>query len=108
MRRLRNLLFFVILVLGALAGISYLGARTAAGRLVGSNPPMFGRSMTFDYKGVKSLPGTPRAWVISYSSTRLPGVKRVLIYVSPKGRLIASVPANLEARISAYEKSLQP
>ena len=108
MRKLRNLLIFAILVLGALAGISYLGARATAGKLVGNNPPLLGRTVTLDYKGVKELSGNPRAWVVAYSSTRMPGVRRAVIYVSLKGHLIATVPPNLDARIAAYEKSLQP
>jgi hypothetical protein len=111
-------LFKLLLILAAIAGLltagSYAGARFTAGKITGSNPPLSNRTITFEgwrppkFEGVADLPGTPRAWVIRYGRTQLPGVRRVVIYVSPTGRLIATIPRDLEARIEAWERSQEP
>lgn len=107
----RKIVKFLLLLLavGALLGLtSYVGARATAGKLVGSDPPLLERTITFAYMGVEDLPGKPRAWVIQFGRTRLPGVRRATIYISPSGELIATIPKNLAARVEAYRRSLEP
>jgi hypothetical protein len=102
-------LLLLLLAVGALLGLtSYVGARATAGKLVGSDPPLTKRSITFAYQGVPDLPGRPRAWVIHYDRTRLPGIRRATIYVSPTGALITTKPKDLATRIEAYRRSLEP
>lgn len=102
---------WLLLLVAAAAGFalySYLGARFTAGRVVGSNPPMSERTITFAFEGVAELPGQPRAWVIAYRRSRLPGVRQVRIYVSPAGRLIDTQPRDLDVRLDAWERSRLP
>jgi hypothetical protein len=106
--RLVKLLVLLVLAAGLLGAASYAGARATAGKLVGNDPPMWDRTISFAYQGVADLPGKPRAWVITYAHTRLPGVRSATIYVSPRGRLIATAPKDLDARLDAYEKALEP
>jgi hypothetical protein len=108
MRRAIKWLVLLLLVAGVLGMVSYLGARATAGKVVGSNPPLSERSITFAYQGVPELAGKPRVWVIQYRRTRLPGVGRATIYVSMTGKLVATSPANLDERLEAWEKAQQP
>lgn len=108
MGRYGKWLFLVVLAVGAFVVYSYAGARFTAGKLVGSEPPLSDRTITFAFDGVAELPGRPRAWVISYARSRLPGVRRVQIYVSPTGRLIDTRPRDLDTRLDAWEKSRLP
>jgi len=87
---------------------SYAGARVAAGKLLGPDPPVRGLATTFAYQGVESLPSKPRAWVLTYSQVRLPGVARVRIFVSPRGDVLATQPPDLGRRLEAYERSRNP
>lgn len=110
--------FKLLVILTAIGGLltagSYAGARFTAGRVTGSNPPLSSRTIYFQgwrppqFEGVASLPGSPRAWVIQYDRTQLPGIRRATIYVSPTGTLIATVPRDLEARIEAWERAQEP
>jgi hypothetical protein len=100
------LIAFAIVLVGT---GSYAGARFTAGELVGGpRSPVEGRTSTFAYGGVESVKGNPRAWVFTYSRVRLPGVSRVRVVVSVTGKLLAVQPADLEARLAAYERSLEP
>lgn len=108
MRRFVKLLLIAALLVVAFAAYSYLGARFAAGRLLGADPPLTGRTVQFNFSGVPDLPGTPRAWVFSYSRSRLPGVTRAQIFISSNGRVIATRPRDLEARVDAWEKARLP
>jgi hypothetical protein len=108
MRRAFSWFLLLLLVCGVLSAVSYAGARATAGKVVGNTPPMSERSVTFAFKGVDDLPGKPRAWVIRYERTRLPGVRRAFIYVSLTGSLIATRPVDLDQRLEAWEKSQQP
>jgi hypothetical protein len=101
-------LFWITLLCGLLAFGSYAGARLAAGRLVGTGKPLAGRETQFAFKGVERLPGRPRAWVFTYSISQLPGVARATIYVSPTGAILAMQPADLDARIDAWERAREP
>lgn len=91
-----------------LAGGSYAVARFKVGQIVGPAPPLAGRTVAFAYRGVENLPGRPRLWVVTYTISRLPGIRNVAIYVSPTGKLVATRPADLEARLAAWEQSQEP
>jgi hypothetical protein len=106
--RLGKWLLLVVAAAAAFVLYSYLGARFTAGKLVGSNPPFSDRTIAFAFGGAPELPGRPRAWVISYARSRLPGVRRVQIYVSPTGRLIDTRPRDLDTRLDAWEKLRLP
>jgi len=101
-------LFIIGFVGVLLTGGSYAAARFQVGRLVGPNPPLAGRAVEFAYRGVEGLPGRPRLWVFTYGSTRLPGIRSATIYVSPTGKLVGTRPADLEARLAAWEQSQEP
>ncbi|HET7040121.1 MAG TPA: hypothetical protein VFH97_09540, partial [Gemmatimonadales bacterium] len=84
------------------------GARATAGKIVGSTPPLSDRSVTLAWKGVPELRGNPRAWVVRYGRTQLPGVRSAVIYVSLTGKLITMRPVDLDQRLEAWEKAQQP
>jgi hypothetical protein len=114
MAKVLKLLLLLAAIGGLLTAASYAGARFTAGKITGNNPPLSNRTITFEgwrppkFEGVADLPGRPRAWVIRYGRTQLPGTRRVVIYVSPTGKLIATVPRDLEARIEAWEREQEP
>jgi len=108
MRRFVKFLLIAALLAAGFAAYSYLGARFSAGRLLGANPPLSGRSITFNFDGVRGIPGTPKAWVFSYHSSKLPGVPSAQIIISYNGRVIATRPADLQARLFAWEKARLP
>jgi hypothetical protein len=91
-----------------LSGASYAAARVAVGKIVGPNPPLSGRTVEFSFRGVEELAGNPRAWVVTYAASRLPGVRGATFYVSPTGKLLSTRPADLSRRIEAWEKARQP
>lgn len=108
MGRFVKWLLLLVAAAAAFVVYSYLGARFTAGRVVGSNPPFSDRTIAFAFEGVPELPGRPRAWVIAYRRSRLPGVRQVQIYVSPAGRLIDTRPRDLDIRLDAWERSRLP
>jgi len=116
MAKLFKLLLLLVAVGGLLTFASYMGARFTAGRVLGPKPPVSNVDRTIhfqgwrppEFTGVADLPGKPRAWVIDFSRTQLPGVRRITIYVSPTGTLIATRPRNLEDRIDAWQRSQEP
>jgi hypothetical protein len=114
MARFFKILLLLAAVGGLLTAASYAGARFTAGKVTGTKPPLSERTIHFQgwrppkFAGVETLPGTPRAWVIHYARTRLPGVRRATIYVSATGKLIATVPADLDDRIEAWERAQEP
>ena len=108
MQRILRLLVIAGFVGLLVATGSYAGARVAAGKMLGPNPPVKGLATTFAYNGVQELPSKPRAWVLTYSRVQLPGVGRVKVYVSPSGRVLGAYPGDLDRRLEAYERSRQP
>lgn len=100
-------LLLAAIVGAVLLGVSYLGARATAGKLVGPNPPLFDRQAELAWKGVEGLRGNPRGWILRYRS-RLPGVPRATIYVSLTGELIATSPPDLDTRLEAWDRARQP
>jgi len=108
MKRLIKLIFVLALVGAAFAGMSYAGAGIKAASFVGSKAPVGDRQIKFDYEGVRDLPGRPKAWVVTYRSSRLPGAPTVQIIVSPTGRVIATRPPDLDRLVEAWEKRRLP
>lgn len=108
MFKLIKWLFLLAFVATLLSGASYAAARFRVGQMVGSTPPLSGRTIGFAFTGVENLSGKPRVWVFTYRSSELPGVRGAKVYVSPTGKLIATVPADLGRRIEAWEKSKEP
>jgi len=108
MGRVFTWLFRIALVLGLLAAGSYAGAQFKARQFLGPHSPISGPSSTFAYRGVEDLRGKPRAWVLTYSQVRLPGVRGVRIVVSPTGEILSVRPRDLADRLEAYRRSLEP
>jgi len=100
-------LFWIIVMLGFVGavalGISWIGAYTAVGKLLGAPPPQMGtQKTTIFWKGAPHLRGHPRAWRFAFGPTRIPGAQQVEIYVSPTGNIITTEPADMEKRIEAF------
>ena len=108
MSRIFKLLLIVGVISVTLVGISWIGARATAGNLLGLRPPLSNRTMEFAFDGVPGIRGNPRAWVITYASSTLPGVKKAEIVVSPTGRLLGTSPPDLDVRLAQWEKSKLP
>jgi hypothetical protein len=103
-------LFWILVIAGfagAVAlGISWVGAYTAVGTLLGAPPPQMGdQKTTLLWKGMPQYQGHPRAWLFQFGPTRIPGAERVEIYVDPTGHIITTEPTDLEARIQAFHRS---
>ncbi len=108
MKKLIKLIFLLAVIGAVLAGMSYAGAGIKAGTFLGSKAPVGDRQIKFDYEGVRNLPGRPKAWVVTYRSSQLPGTPFVQIFVSPTGRVIATRPPDLDRRVEAWEKTSLP
>lgn len=106
--RLLKWLLLAAVVGGAVLGVSYIGARTTAGKLLGPNPPLGSRGTVLAWKGAEGLRGSPRAWVFTYRASQLPGVPRARIYVSLTGELIATTPPDLDLRLEAWDRAREP
>jgi len=86
-----------------LAGVSWIGAYTVAGSLLGSPPPDMGnQSIRFLWDGMPRMPGHPRVWEFAYGPTKIPGAPTVRIYVTPLGHIVETEPDNLEALLKAF------
>lgn len=108
MRRLIKWLFALLLLAGALFAASYAGARAAAGKIVGPNDALSGRSVRFAWNGAAGVRGRPRAWVFTYASSRVPGLKSARIVVSPTGSVLLMSPPDLDIRIERWQRSRLP
>ncbi len=108
MKRLIKLIFVLAAIGAALAGMSYAGAGIRAGTVLGSKAPVGNREIKFYDKGVRGVPGTPKAWVVTYRSSQLPGAPTVQIVVSPMGKVLATRPPDLGRRVEEWEKSRLP
>jgi hypothetical protein len=97
-------LFLLLVIITALAGASYAGARFTAGRLIGPEPHSLGAPTThFAFKGISTLRGKPRGWILAYPDAREFGRRGAEIYVSPTGRLLGTRPANLGQLLEARQ-----
>jgi hypothetical protein len=102
---------FVLVVCGLAVGFaaySYLGARMTVGQILGTESPLSQRSIHFEYHGVPSLPGHPRAWVFTYRHTQLPGTPVAQFFVSYNAQIIATRPPDLRQRIDRWQKARMP
>ncbi len=108
MKKLIKLIFLLSVIAAALGGMSYAGAGIRAASFVGTNAPVTDREIKFHNEGVRGLPGRPKAWVVTYRSSELPGTRTVQIIVSLTGRVIATHPANLDRLVEDWEKRRLP
>lgn len=108
MQRLISWLIWIAALAGVLAAASYAAAQYRARQLLGPNSPIRSSATTFAWHGVQDLPGKPRAWILTYSQSRLPAVRRVRIVVSPAGSIISVTPPDLKDRLDAYQQALEP
>jgi hypothetical protein len=100
-------LFLLVIIIAALAGASYAGARFTAGKVIGPNPKGLGTATTrFEFEGISSLRGAPRGWIIAYPRASGYGPRGAEIYVSPTGRLLGTRPANLAEQLQAQGDEL--
>jgi len=105
-------LFKLLVVLGFICGLlvagSYAGALVTVGKFVGSSPPLESQASSFSFTSVKAAGNRRLVWVFDYNTSKLPGVRRATFYVSPTGGLIATIPADLDSRLTAWERSREP
>jgi hypothetical protein len=99
-------IFLMLVIVSALAGASYAGARMAAGKLTGPQPNGLGPPSThFEFSGIRALRAKPRGWVVVYPQAREFG--RVEVYVSPTGQLLGTRPGDLAERLEA-QRAVEP
>src|ERR1051326_8755787 len=104
-----KLLAFAAFIGGLLYAGSYVGARATVGKLWGSPPPEFGvRTERLMYQGIPDLPRHPRGWEFHYSRVPVNGGRPVKIFVSLDGKILGTVPKDLESRVEAWRKTQEP
>ena len=108
MKRFIKLIFVLAAIGAALAGMSYAGAGIRAASFVGTKAPVGNREIKFYDKGVPGVAGMPKAWVVTYRSSQLPGAPIVQIVVSPTGKVLATRPPDLGRRVEEWEKRRLP
>jgi hypothetical protein len=94
-------LFLLIVIVTALAGASYAGARFTAGKVVGPQPALGPVSPRFAFGGVPNLPSKPKAWIMAYPQATSFGKGGPEIYVGPTGDLLGTKPRDLARRLEA-------
>jgi hypothetical protein len=103
--------FLKIVIIAAFAGVllyagSYVGARATVGKFLGSRPPPMGeRTVRLNWRGVEALPQHPRAWEFHYSRASVNFNRPVRIFVSPSGRILGTIPRDLDRRIDAFHRA---
>ncbi len=91
---------------GLLGAGSYAGARMSVGKFLGSPaPPMGTQSVQMVLTGVAEIPEHPRAWEFRYSKVEAIANKPAKIFVSLDGKVIGSVPKDLQRRIETWRKA---
>jgi hypothetical protein len=99
-------LFILLVIVAALSGASYAGARFTAGRVIGPGPSGLGPATTrFAFQGIPSLKNHPRGWIVAYPAARNFGRGGAEVYVSPTGQLLGSRPVDLARRMDEARKS---
>jgi len=97
-----------LVILGFLFGLafafSYLGARATVGKLT-RNSETGKRTIRFLWGGARTIPGRPRVWQFTFSQMADYGNQRAVVYVSPTGAIVRTVPADLAARLEAAAKT---
>ena len=103
MKRIIKFVIWTAILAGVVIGVSYIGARARTSVFLGSPLPDLGpRVVEFNYDGIPEFTGNPKAWTITYGPGQLPGTPRIRVFVSPTGRLIGTLPRDLQTRLSAY------
>jgi hypothetical protein len=106
MAKFIKLVSVVAFALGLLYAGSYAGARATVGKLLGSPKPEMGtRSIRLALGGVKEIPDHPRAWEFTYSKAAVNLNRPAKIFVSLDGKIIATVPRDLDQRLEAWRRS---
>jgi hypothetical protein len=106
MGRFIKLLIVAAFVGGLLYAGSYAGARATVGKLMGSPTPELGlRTVHLALGGVKEIPDHPRAWEFNYSKVAVNGNRPAKIFVSLNGKIIATIPKDLDQRLEAWRKT---
>ena len=109
MWKLIKLLIIVAFFGGLLCAGSYAGARATAGKLLGSPLPQMGvRTDKLAYDGIADLPRHPRGWVFQYSNVPVNGGRPAKVFVSFDGKILGTVPKDLESRLESWRKSQEP
>jgi hypothetical protein len=103
-------LLWLVLVSGfvglLLTGASWAAAYSSVGTLLGAPPPkMGGRSTSIRWNGFSRLRERPPLWRFAFAPTVIPGASTVRIYVNPWGRIVATEPPDLAARLVAFRRS---
>jgi hypothetical protein len=87
-------------VFGLALAFSYLGARASVGKLIGS-AQTGERTIRFLWGGAPTIPGRPRVWQFSFSRVADYENQRAVVYVSPTGAIVRTVPADLAEKLEA-------
>lgn len=106
MARLFWLLLMAAFVALLLTGASWALAYNSIGTLLGAPPPQMGtQSTSIQWQGLSRVREHPPVWRFAFSPTRIPGASAVRIYVNPLGRIVATEPADLEAKLRAFRRT---
>ena len=93
--------FVALLVTGASWAIAY----NSVGTLLGAPPPQMGtQSTSIRWHGLSHLREQPPVWSFAFAPTRIPGASAVRIYVNPWGRIVATEPTDLDAKLRAFRR----
>jgi hypothetical protein len=106
MGKLIKLLIVAAFAGGLLYAGSYAGARATVGKFIGSPTPELGtRTIHLALGGVKEIPDHPRAWEFNYSKVEANGNRPARVFVSLDGKIITTVPKDLDQRLEAWRKT---
>lgn len=106
MGRFFKWVFGLAFAAGLLYAASYAGAWLRVGQLLGSPAPEMGvRTVRFQWGGVPDLPSHPRGWEFQYSRASVNGNRPAKVFVSPGGRILGTIPRDLDRRIEVWHRS---
>ena len=106
MARLFWFLLMAAFVALLLTGASWALAYNSIGTLLGAPPPQMGtQSTSIRWRGLSQIREHPPVWRFAFAPTRIPGASAVRIYVDPLGHIVATEPADLEAKLRAFRRT---
>ena len=106
MARLVWFLLIAAFVAALVMGASWALAYNSVGTLLGAPPPQMGtQSTSIRWHGMSHLREQPPVWRFAFAPTRIPGASAVRIYVNPWGRIVATEPVDLEAKLRAFRRT---
>jgi hypothetical protein len=106
MARLFWFLLMAAFVALLLTGASWALAYNSIGTLLGAPPPQMGtQSTSIRWQGLSRIREHPPVWRFAFAPTRIPGASAVRIYVDPLGHIVATEPADLEAKLRAFRRT---